>query len=163
LLEQIQDYSISVHRPVLGMKYPLSEKGTLKNFMSFVPLTRVIFVHRDLIDSLKSAKSRGFFKNEKQLEIMCKRWKANIETAKEIKNIWVVSYEDMIENQQDFILKLEKFCGITGVKPDVFDFKINAWAREVEKSEKADKNNNYILPSELSEKEMNIIKSVTES
>ncbi|WP_269585548.1 sulfotransferase [Roseibium sp. Sym1] len=97
---------------------------------------KCIYIYRNIYDVIKSQKTRGWFERESDLVKACEEWLANTEVIAALKRaafqnqptmLHVVQYEDLTENLQDNIEQIEAFTGLSGIKPEVADTKVNTW------------------------------------
>jgi hypothetical protein len=97
---------------------------------------KCIYIYRNVYDVMKSQKTKGWFRSEADLVVACEEWLANTEVIAALKRaafqnqptmLHVVQYEDLTENLQDNIEQIEAFTGLSGIKSEVADTKVNTW------------------------------------
>lgn len=139
-----------------GLKHQLVQFQNFHNFMVLVPNPKSIVVYRSVLDVAKSHKGRwpDQLTSLEQLTAYGKRWADNLEyLTREGPNKLLVKYEDLIEDKEGHIKKLEEFLEVK-LSRDVFDRKVNAHFvnDEVDKMNSKEEGS-YVPPAELDYKE----------
>ena len=153
----LADYSGSVGRPVWGFKLPGLDRDTLKAFLSLMPRARVVYLIRNLVDVLRSAKARRFVATEDEIARFCAEWARNVRESIDLaleQRVLVVRYEDLLAEREAHLRLLGQFTGAQGLDPRVFDLKLNTF-----EGEEADGHSpsQYIAPAELTKVEREIV------
>src|SRR5262249_54660288 len=80
-LNYCRDFALQVERPCWGFKYPGWTPATIRLMRDLMPRARFIFIHRELADCLKSAKSHGsafgWTFSKADVEQFCRSWVEN--------------------------------------------------------------------------------------
>ncbi|SCA63047.1 hypothetical protein SCG7109_AH_00220 [Chlamydiales bacterium SCGC AG-110-M15] len=139
-----------------GCKYPLDHYRVAEEYFSVLPAAKFIFIYRDFYDVARSAKARTWLKSERDLEAMAFRWKQNMLWALNLKrdNFYLLKYENLIENSEEEIRKLQEFLALEGIDKAIMEKKINTFQGSPEEGCSP---TGYIEPCDLSDKEMAII------
>ena len=141
----------AVGRPIWGFKYPAYTRDTLKAILSLLPRSKVLYVFRNLVDVLKSAKSRQFVNTPEETADFCAAWATNLTEVSDMaqdERILFIRYEDMVAQREDHVRLLELVTGVTGMDPRVFGSKINTFLGDAERGYSPTQ---YIEPSALNE------------
>lgn len=126
-------HAASVGRPVWGFKYPGFKRDTIKALLRIMPQCKVVYVFRNLFDTLKSAKARQFVKTDGDVRTYCAQWGKNMSEMAEMaenERILFVKYESLVEQRDEHIKLLEMFTGARELKPAAFDIKVNTFLGE---------------------------------
>ena len=152
-----QDYAVDIERPVWGMKRPSLDYQSLSLIMTLLPGARMIYVYRNIIDCLRSAKARGFVKTNEDVVKTCVEWRENMGAigrwATE-KRLLMLRYEDLVSDPAGIIPGVGRWVGLENIKLDVMDVKINTWKGEGEGRSP----DQYVPPIDLTEEEMGIVR-----
>jgi len=152
-----QDYANSIDRPVWGMKRPSLNHQMLSLIMTLLPEARMIFIYRNIIDCLRSAKARGFVKTPEDVVKTCVEWRNNMAAVGrwgEEKRLLLLRYEDLIGDPAGIVPGLGRWAGLENIKLEVMETKVNTWAGEGEGRSP----DQYIPPVDLTEEEMGIVR-----
>jgi len=147
-----RDYSISVERPIWGFKYPGWRPQTIHMIREMMPNCRLIYIYRDVVECLKSAKASQIVRTEQEFHEFCRLWVENLSYALDLKGapgVLLVNYRQMIEQPGETLAEIERFTGTVGIKFEVLEKKINRWSDAT--------NTDYLEPAKLSEKEMVVV------
>ncbi len=146
-------YSASVGRPQWGFKYPGYNRDTLRAILSLLPQAKIIYVYRSLFDALKSAKARRFLNTPEETVEFCAQWSTNLNETSQLasdERILFLKYEDFVARRDEHLKLLEMFTGVTGMKAEVFDAKINTFRGDASQGMAP---GGYIAPADLTEAE----------
>lgn len=148
--------------PRWGIKNPLNEPQMIERLRILMPKARFVFIYRNPIDVIKSAKSRQFISSEEQLKQYALQWRDVLSTVVKYNfpEVWILKYENLIDNPESVIDQLERFAGIEGIDRRVMKRKINTFAVSSELMAGTNEKG-YIKPDELSMDEMKIITDIT--
>lgn len=140
--------------PRWGVKFPLGRLEALREWLSFLPRSRIVVIHRDIVDCVASAKARGFFTPRSPLLAFCERWVRNLEWLERLRGdeVHVMCYEALLEDPAVEIERLGRFIGIEGMDADVMARRINRFGAP---------SNAYVAPAALEPEEMAMIERVT--
>lgn len=149
----LADYSREIERPIWGFKVPGYSRDMLRSLVSMMPKTRVVYVFRNLVDVLKSAKARKFTQTEDQTTLFCSEWAKNLREAAELardERVLFVKYEDLLLRPSEHIQLLQMFTGAKNISPKGFDLKINTYEGDPSDGHSPSQ---YIDPAELTDAE----------
>ena len=154
-----RDYAISVGRPCWGVKHPSWNPATIRLMRAVMPRSRFIFIHRDLEDSLKSAKAQGLTYSKADVEEFCRSWAENRNYMLSLSGeatVLSLQYSDLVGEPRATLAKLADFTGLDDMDPDVLNHKVNAWKGEDYIMQAKD---GYFEPAELDESDRQIIRA----
>jgi hypothetical protein len=120
----------TVGRPIWGFKWPGCPADTVRTFMTLMPRTRVVYVLRNVVDALKSAKARLFVLDAAGAAAFCADWASSVKAftaMAEDPRVLVLKYEDLIEDRQAGIAAIAAFTGVSGIRQSEFDLKVNTF------------------------------------
>ncbi len=147
-------------RTVWGMKLPEWHPVNLAHLHKLLPASKVIFLKRNLIDCVKSAKKLEMVNSLEELQHFCQIWKQYVDLAdKHLKGDWVlpIDYEMLVTSPDETLNIIESFTGAVGIDRSVMKVKINTFNND----EKLDKEAAaYLEPALLSDGEMDVIESI---
>jgi hypothetical protein len=139
-----------------GIKNPLTGPKMVQNIRTLLKRTRFILIYRNIFSVARSAKARNFIFNISQLGHFAQQWQDNLMPflKKEIDRVLCIQYENLVQNPEPEIQKLELFGKVRGIDRSVMDRKINTFKGNTENGHSPDQ---YIDPVELSCEEVEII------
>ena len=146
----LADYGTSIGRPIWGFKGPDYARDMLKAFLMLMPKARILYVFRDLAEALKSAKARRFVTTDEEVAAFCAKWATNMREVLDLRadeRVLFLKYEDLIADRGRTVAGIETFTGATGLKPGVFDVKVNTFKGDAAQGFSP---NQYIPPADLS-------------
>ena len=146
----LADYGTSIGRPIWGFKGPDYARDMLKAFLMLMPKARILYVFRDLAEALKSAKARRFVTTDEEVAAFCAKWATNMREVLDLRadeRVLFLKYEDLIADRGRTVAGIETFTGATGLKPGVFDVKVNTFKGDASQGFSP---NQYIPPADLS-------------
>ncbi len=126
----LMHHSQSVGRPIWGFKRPTFARDALKGFLSFMPQSKIIYVFRNPVDVVKSAKARRFVTTTREIAAFCADWAKNMSEVAELaqdERVLFLKYEDLIEQRREHVQLLELFTGIENIDSRTFDLKVNTF------------------------------------
>jgi hypothetical protein len=126
----LSDYGQAIGRPVWGFKGPSYSRDTLKSFLSVMPRAKIVYVFRNLIDVLKSAKARRFVISVEDVSAFCAEWATNMREVSEIasdERVLFLKYEELLAQRQDYMRLLELFTGAENISEAAFELKVNTY------------------------------------
>jgi hypothetical protein len=151
LPKALDEHAAAIGRPVWGFKIPGYTRDMLRTLLMLLPRAKVIYVFRNPLDVVRSAKARRFTEGDQGVAALCAEWARNLREAAELgadERLLFLKYEDLVQRQEDVTRLLELFTGVEGVRRDVFDLKINTWAGEEAHGHSPTQ---YIAPAELTD------------
>ena len=123
----------SLDRPVWGFKWPGYTPDALAQLRALMPETRVVYVTRNLVDALQSAKARKFVTNPLQTERFCAEWARNMDAfaaGPADERILNLRYETLVSDKAAQIETLAAFTGTAGIQAAELDIKVNTFVGE---------------------------------
>lgn len=115
-------------RRAWGFKYPGFAPPLVRLLADFLPGTRVVYMHRGLEATARSAKAWGETVDEAGMHHFCAQWLAHRRFMRE----WApghavleLAYEDLLADPPAALARLQAFLGIAGIDPGVLDLRIN--------------------------------------
>jgi hypothetical protein len=156
-----RDFARTKGRPVWGFKYPAWSPDFLKSLHKVMPKSRVLFIVRDLMPALKSAKAQHMVSSEQQLREFCQSWSNGLAYCQELEgdsSALVVRYEEILEDPEWMLDTIGEFSGARQIKRSVLERKVNTWMGQGFASQLSD---GYIPPAPLTEMELKIVEEVT--
>ncbi|MBN1345221.1 MAG: sulfotransferase [Phycisphaerae bacterium] len=131
LLRRYRQWSEDVGFQRWGFKCVAVPAEQIERTLTFIPNARIIWLYRNIYDVARSAKARQFTKDIHDLRTWAREWTRSMLWVHEHKydehpNVLMLRYEDLTEDRQASVDRIEGFCGIEGVRLDVFERKINA-------------------------------------
>ena len=144
-----------------GIKNPLNEPQMIERLRILMPKARYLFIYRNPIDVIKSAKSRKFITTPDQLKQYAAQWAGILTTVVNygFEQVKVIKYENLINNPDPIIDQIERFAGITGIDRSVMKRKINTFAVSSELMAGSNEKG-YIKPDDLSADEKKMITDI---
>ena len=126
----LADFGRQAGRPIWGFKWPGCPAATVRTFLTLMPASKVVFVMRNVVDALKSAKARRFVKTEDDAAAFCTEWARNMREFSALSQdprVLIVRYEDLIVARDAQIRVLSDFAGAVGMRRSEFDLKVNTF------------------------------------
>jgi hypothetical protein len=145
-LAYCRDFALRAGRRVWGLKYPGWSGEVLQAIMTFLPRAKLIYIHRDVVSALRSAKARGSVRRTTELNAFCAQWAANMRMAAQLRDsdrVMVLSYDQLGSDSETTLQRLEAFTGVTGIDRGVLAHRVNEWPE-------------YIPPAELTADELRV-------
>ena len=146
-LAYCRDFARRAGRRVWGVKYPGWTAEVLRLILETMPRAKMIYIHRDIVPVLRSAKARGSLRRA-EVKPFCEQWSANMRGAMALppsERLLMLSYEELIAEPEATLQRLESFAGLAGIDRAVMAKRVNAWSDE--------EGSSYIAPAELSDAE----------
>ncbi len=123
-----REFARNAGRPIWGFKYPGWAPATIQLIHSVLPKARFIFIHRDLISSMKSAKAHHLINDEQEARDFCQKWAASMvylnSTARDELGL-VIDFEDLAGHSKITLNEIARYTGVIGMDWSVLDQKIN--------------------------------------
>ncbi len=147
----------TLDRPLWGFKWPGYARHELRLLRLLMPQTRVIYVTRNVVDALQSAKARKFVVTEPEAERFCTEWASNMtafaEDGAEERTLHL-RYEILIGQCEAQIAALAAFTGALSIQSSELEVKLNTFVGEASDGHSATQ---YIAPEALSAREWAIV------
>ena len=159
LVENYGGFAEKEGKPIWGMKMPEWNPSNLVLLQQLLPETKIIYLHRNLEDCVRSAKKIEMIMGDNEINQFCHTWKQFSEYAMthlKNENVLHLKYEALIADQEKWIGEIESFTGAKDIDKAVMKVKVNTYESDhkLEGSKEA-----YLKPSALSEEEMKIVNS----
>ena len=141
----------SVERPIWGFKWPGCPAPTVRTFLALMPASKVVFVIRNLVDALKSAKARRFVVTAEDSARYCAEWALNVREFTALaadSRVMILRYEDLMADQLERMAALSAFTGAVGMRRSEFDLKVNTFEGSEDEGRSPTQ---YIAPAPLDE------------
>jgi hypothetical protein len=161
LLTYCRDYAVAAGRPVWGLKAPGIKIPTLDLIRQTMPQARFIYIHRDVVDCLRSAKARQAVRSEPEVKEFCQSWAVNLRYALKFSHepfMHMLNYAELIAEPEKCLPLIAAFAGTQAIRADVLRRKINTRAHDASASAPG-----YIEPATLTDAEMRIACELTAS
>jgi len=129
----LSDYGCSIDRPIWGYKCPAYSHDTIITILTLMPKAKFIYVFRNPFDALESAKARRFVKTDNEVIEYCNSWAKNMSEISGFVNherMMFIKYEDLIDQKNVVIKKIELFSGIEHIDLSGFDVRVNTFLGE---------------------------------
>jgi len=156
-----RDYAARVGRPVWGFKQPGWKPPMLRLLRTVMPKSRFIFIYRNVVDCLKSAKAKHAINSLQDVDEFCRTWAASLEYTLSLGDdpaLLVLRYQELVSEPQTTLERIAKFSSVDDMNPAVLQRKINSWAGEDYIAQAKD---GYTPPADLTEAEMQIVEDTT--
>ena len=161
-LAYCQQYAKQHDRELWGFKYPAWPPHLIRMLVNTISGTHVIYIHRNLLDCVRSAKAWGEINNETQLQHFCGQWAGHMKFIRQWQSptpVLILSYETLIKNPELSIQQLCDFLPFENLQRDVLRHKIN----NMTKGASPQAHNNYIEPAALSRMELDHVEAIMAS
>jgi hypothetical protein len=122
-----------IGRPIWGFKWPGCPAETLRTFLTLMPRTQVVYVMRNAVDALKSAKARRFATSPEGAAAFCAEWARNVTGVTAMAGdprLMILKYEDFVEDRDSGLAALGDFTGALNMRRSEFDLKVNTFEGE---------------------------------
>jgi len=113
-----------------GLKYPLGDPSALTVLTSLMPKIRVMVIHRHVLDTLSSAKGRGWVEGGAASEAFARSWSENLAwlTDWRYPHKLMVPYAAMVADPDTWLPRMAAFAEIEQIDPGVLDTRVNTFA-----------------------------------
>ena len=119
-----RDYARRVGRPTWGFKHPAWQPVTIRMLRTVLPRSRFIFIYRDLVPCLQSAKAGQAIHSLQETAQFCQEWKENLTFALDLRDdpaVLLLRYEDLIREPTATLDRLAAFAGVNDLDHTVLD------------------------------------------
>lgn len=158
-----RDYARSVDRPIWGFKYPGWTPGIIQLLKEYMPKARFIYIYRDLLPTLKSAKAQYLVTTEQEVREFCQKWSTGMSyfsKAAGDASFLGISFDALIKQPEDTLNRIADFSGVHQMDKSVLNHKINIWTGQNFTTQTQD---GYIEPSELDALELSIVNEFSDT
>ncbi len=155
-----RDFAVAQGRPLWGFKYPAWSPAALRMLRRLMPRARLLFIARDLMPALRSAKAQHMIDTPQQLREQCQAWMSGMSYIMELDDdpcVMAIRYEDLVQKPEETLEGISAFTGADGMDLSVLKHRINIWPGQQFAVESTD---GYIAPEELTDDEIRIIGQV---
>jgi hypothetical protein len=154
-LAYCRDEAVRNGRSVWGIKCPAWPPAVLQLLRALMPRSRFLYVHRDVVDCLKSARAQQMVHSEQDVAAFCQAWTENLTYVLGLdqdSHVLLLGYAELVANPAASLERIAAFSGAHGMDAHVLDHKINTWTTE---------NKSYVPPVELTDRERQIAAQLT--
>ncbi len=130
LPQALTNFGRAIGRPIWGFKWPGCPIDLAEAFLTLMPRAKIVYVTRNLVDALQSAKARRFVSSEADAHGFCAQWAYNMDAMMKRRRdgrVLILPYELLMERRQEQIRLLGAFTGAQGLRTDAFDVKVNTY------------------------------------
>ena len=149
-----QQFSQSIERPIWGIKQPGLDQLTIGRLSALLPQMKIIYIYRNIYDVISSIKTKESDYNITQTQALAEAWCQHLQFLQhplaKRDSCLILCYEEIFQQPQQTLEKLQNFTGANNMSADVFSVKINNWPDDTTKEE-------YVQQSQLSVEENDII------
>ena len=156
-----RDSAVKAGRPVWGFKVPGWKPAMVRLIRKVIPGSRFIFIYRDVVDALKSAKAQQVIQSLQEVHEFCQAWVDGMEYIHDLDDdpaLLVLRYEELVSEPESSLERLAAFSGLNDIHAAVLRRKINAWTGEEYLAQAKD---GYTQPVDLTEAELKIVEDTT--
>jgi hypothetical protein len=160
-LANCQQYAKNSGRELWGFKYPGWQPHLIRMLFDAIPGTSAIYIFRNLVDCVRSAKAWGGLHSEADTQQFCAQWAGHMTFMQQWQHsnaVLMLSYAELIQKPEQAIERLCNFLPFADLKPEVLLHKINNMTEGVDTRRD---HNNYIEPAALTELESDFIDAAT--
>jgi len=157
LLAYYSDFAQRQERPIWGTKFPEWNPANLIQIRQILPSTKIIYIHRNIEDCVRSAKRMDMIRSMDEIQRFCQTWKQFSEYALQHlkgERVLHIQYEKLIEAPEKVIQQLEAFTEAKDIDRKVMQIKVNTYDNDVN-----DTLDNYLQPASLNAQELDLVKS----
>lgn len=112
-----------------GTKYPRFHFREFLILRELLPFARHLFIYRDILDVLRSVKSRGWLTSPSTAAAYCSHWNEGINAIfrihKKDSAVQIIRYEQLTEVPDEIIPQIERFCQLPPFDRSVFAHRPN--------------------------------------
>ncbi len=162
LLKMYQDESAKYGFDKWGIKSPVEDARFCAFYFQTFTNSKIIFIYRHIVDVLMSHKSRKWIPTLNEYTRITQKWCRNVSymlNGDVPDRVMIIRYENMLDNKDEYIDKIEKLVGISGIDKSIFNRKINTFPGDKQFGYSP---NQYIEPDELNQEEINIVKKIAD-
>lgn len=156
---QLAAFGQSVGRPVWGFKWPAYPPLMVSALLTLMPHAKVLYVLRNPVDALQSAKARRFVQSPQEAAGFCAAWRAHFEAFRSMppdpRVLWV-KYEDLLAEKHRSLAAIEAFTGVRNIRHDAFAVKVNTYRGEAAQGRAPTQ---YIEPEILTDAEFEAVRA----
>jgi hypothetical protein len=154
LPQALARFGADIGRPIWGFKWPACPIELVTAYLTLMPKTKVVYVLRNLVEALMSAKARRFVNSAAEVESFCIQWAKNAEGALSLHTegrVLILPYERLLQRREEQVGALAAFTGAAGLRLEAFDVKVNTYRGEMAHGHSPTQ---YIEPAPLTDDEL---------
>jgi hypothetical protein len=155
-LAHCRSYALEVGRSVWGIKFPGWKPSTIKLLRDLMPRSRFIYIYRDLIACLKSAKAQHLLRSMIEVKDFCRAWQASLTYMLGLRDdpaILLINYAELISEREYVLDRIAHFTMLDDLDVSTLDRKINTWVTGEHPLHAPD---GYMVAAELSNAELQV-------
>jgi len=155
------DYAVLQGRSVWGFKVAGWGWSQISPFKQVMPGAKVIYIVRDLIACLKSARAVDMVFGVDGVHQLAATWKYNLESVlaqEKNPDLLLLDYQDILDRPDQVLEVLADFTGAISIDASVLTRRINT---RIGQDERSPGNNGLIAPAELSEEEIALAREIS--
>jgi len=165
-LDRIAEYyraqSLDAGRPVWGLKHQIRQAESFAAFMRYLPNARYLFVYRNIFDVASSDRARfpRDYPDVQSFVRLGRNWAQNMDFMRSVRtaNVLHLEYDDINKDVTSLIAKIEGHCRVAGIKPEVFERRINV-SPVIDRLSREEAVTSYRPPAELSASELDALRT----
>ncbi|MEL6637832.1 MAG: sulfotransferase [Bacteroidota bacterium] len=154
VVDFLERYAVEQQRPVWGLKMAEWPVSQILQIQRFLPPTRLVYIHRDLLGCVRSARRVQLYTSLQELEYFCQTWHQNYRAVRSqfpAEQLLLIDYQALLEQPGPILAQLEAFSGARGIQAEVLHQRINTLKSDRQRAPKGD---GYLPPTaELPEAE----------
>jgi hypothetical protein len=154
-LAYCRDEAVRSGRPLWGVKCPAWPPEVLQLLRTLLPRSRWLYIHRDVLDCLRSARAQQMVRSEQDVAALCRGWVASLTYVLGLgpdPQFLLLRYEELVAQPAANLERIATFSGARGIDPRVLDHRINTWSGEEAL---------YVPPVALTDNERRIAEELT--
>jgi hypothetical protein len=167
-LDRIAEYyrlqSLDAGRPVWGLKHQIRQAESFAAFMRYQPNARYLFVYRSIFDVARSDRARfpRDYPDAQSFTRLGRTWAQNLDFMRSVRaaNVLHLEYDDISRDVTGVVGKIASHCGVAGIKPEVFERRINV-SPVIDRLSREETLTSYRPPAELSASEHDALRTAT--
>lgn len=164
IAEYYRARSLDYGRSVWGLKHQIRQAESFAAFMQFLPAARYVFVYRNIFDVARSDRARfpRDYSDASSFTRLGRNWVRNMEFMRSVRNpnVLHLEYADIKKDVPGLIASVERHCAVTGIRPEVFDRRINV-SPVIDRLDPEETRTSYRAPAELSSAEYEVLRTET--
>lgn len=162
VIQHYADFAAQNGKTVWGVKLPEWHPASLLQLTQLFPDAKIIYLHRNLADCLRSAKGIEMVQGLTEVRQFCQTWKQHTDYALQhliADNILHFQYEKWVAAPETGINTLEQFTGAHDIVHQVMEVKVNTFVSDHKLESSVSKA--YLNPIALSAEEQAVVKEYT--
>ncbi len=160
-LAHCRDHALRAGRSLWGFKYPGWPPALMRLLFDSLPATRVIYLHRDLADTVRSAKAWGALADETDLRVFCAQWLEHMNFMRAWRQdhaVAVLRFETLVAEPELAIEQLCTFLPFEDIDRSLLGRRINNLTQGLDTRRG---HTDYIPPAALTAGEQAVVEAAT--